>query len=93
MSVIIKGMEMPKNCVECKLSDHISPTECPIYSIEKGDYWDKRYKYCPLVEIPPHGRLIDADALDYKLGASDRDIYVKCVLEEEAPTIIEAEGE
>lgn len=62
MSILIKDMEIPKNCVECKLSDHISPTECPIYSIEKGDYWDKRYKYCPLVEVPtPHGRLIDAD--------------------------------
>ena len=31
-------------------------------------------------------RLIDADALDYELGASDRDIYVKYTLEE-APTI------
>ena len=37
-------------------------------------------------------RLIDADALDCKLGASDRDIYVKYTLEEE-PTVIEAEGE
>ena len=39
-----------------------------------------------------HGRLIDADVLDYTLGAEDRDIYVKCILEE-APTVIEAEGE
>jgi hypothetical protein len=31
-------------------------------------------------------RLIDADALDYELGASDRDIYVQACLEE-APTI------
>ena len=53
---------------------------------------DKRADFCPLVEVPaPHGRLIDADALDYKLGVSDRDIYVRGVLEEEAPTVIEAE--
>lgn len=38
-----------------------------------------------------HGRLIDADALEYTLGASDRDIYVKCCLDEEAPTIIGAD--
>lgn len=31
-------------------------------------------------------RLIDADALEYELGASDRDIYAKCCLEE-APTV------
>lgn len=40
-----------------------------------------------------HGRLIDADALEYTLGASDRDIYVKCCLDEDAPTIIEADKE
>jgi hypothetical protein len=31
-------------------------------------------------------RLIDADALDYELGASDRDIYAKACLDE-APTV------
>ena len=36
-----------------------------------------------------HGRLIDADALVDTLGASDRDIYCKAVIEEDAPTIIE----
>ena len=38
-----------------------------------------------------HGRLIDADALVDSLGASDRDIYCKAVIEEDAPTIIEGE--
>ena len=38
-----------------------------------------------------HGRLIDADALVDSLGASDRDIYCKAVIEEDAPTIIEAD--
>ena len=40
-----------------------------------------------------HGRLIDADALINSLGASDRDIYCKAVIEEDAPTIIEADKE
>ena len=105
MSILIKDMEIPKNCVECKLSDHISPTECPIYSIEKGDYWDKRYKYCPLVEVPtPHGRLIDADAFDERVrvagGMSEEELTedfkdgVQTVLYmlSKQPTIIEAEG-
>lgn len=39
-----------------------------------------------------HGRLIDADALIDSLDASDRDIYCKAVIEEDAPTIIEADG-
>lgn len=39
----------------------------------------------------PHGRLIDADALDESLGIEDRDDYVHWTLES-APTIIKAEG-
>ena len=39
-----------------------------------------------------HGRLVDADALVDTLGASDRDIYCEAVIEEDAPTIIEADG-
>ena len=39
-----------------------------------------------------HGRLIDADALVDSLDASDRDIYCKAVIEEDADVIIEAEG-
>lgn len=35
-----------------------------------------------------HGRLIDADALIDSLSCSDRDIYCKAVIEEDAPTII-----
>lgn len=45
---------------------------------------------CKITELPKnHGRLIDADALVDTLGASDRDIYCKAVIEEDAPTIIE----
>lgn len=44
------------------------------------------------ISIPEgHGRLIDADALIDSLSSSDRDIYCKAVIEEEAPTIIPAE--
>lgn len=41
-------MDMPSNCVECRLADKDNPSQCPIYAIDKGDYWDKRFVNCPL---------------------------------------------
>ena len=93
MSVLVKGMSIPDNCELCAFETGFG------FCLAKSDNFcgytndRKRPEWCPLVEVPgPHGRLIDADALDYKLGASDRDIYVKYTLEEE-PTVIEAEDE
>ena len=93
MSVLVKGMSIPDNCELCAFETGFG------FCLAKSDNfcgytnYRKRPEWCPLVEVPgPHGRLIDADALDYKLGASDRDIYVKYTLEEE-PTVIEAEDE
>lgn len=69
MSVLIKDMEVPKNCLTCKLrgdgSDSKYVWDCPFtgleYTREEGE--TRRLDDCPLVEIPaPHGRLIDADA-------------------------------
>ena len=49
---------------------------------------------CPLIEIPPHGRLIDADELKTKHHRTD-DCYETEYVEMEdidnAPTVIEAE--
>ena len=65
MDVLIKNMELPKSCYSdefkycpflffdydtkshCELSDEIRCTKT------------RRPKDCPLVELPPHGRLID----------------------------------
>ena len=71
MSVLIKGMEMPKNCDSCRimvLEDTNCVPElfcgCPIVFMAHPQGEDHRPDYCPLVEVPtPHGRLIDADAL------------------------------
>ena len=54
MSVLIKGMEMPSKCGECFLRVE----EC-----KQRIYMEKRPPHCPLVEVPPHGDLIDRDAL------------------------------
>ena len=108
MSILIKGMEMPKNCWECSLSDIDDDFgRCCLYSgiacLTIG-----RQDNCPLVEIPtPHGRLGDLDALwdrMYKyidnegakmpFGYDDFMIHrdSACELIEDAPTVIEAEG-
>jgi thiamine monophosphate synthase len=50
MSILIKGMKMPTTCDECFLPLRYCP-----YAMEKDGE-------CPLIEVPPHGRLIDADA-------------------------------
>lgn len=62
MGVLIKGMEMPQNCAECFVG-FCKQIGCEHY-IGFNDYAITRHPDCPLVPVPPHGRLIDADALD-----------------------------
>ena len=64
MSVMIRGMKLPDNCLECPLETDYGT--CGYYSLfveadHDSEVW-KRRDDCPLVEVPPHGRLIDADA-------------------------------
>ena len=62
MSVLIKGMTMPKNCASCRLEDL---TDCghECFLMYDGgctnDVRDSgRLKHCPLTEIPEkHGAL------------------------------------
>lgn len=63
MSILIKGMEMPTSCRVCMFSrtDIRNVDWCVL--TEKDLPCD-----CPLVPIPPHGRLIDADALMMQKG-------------------------
>lgn len=78
MSVLIKGMEMPKGCDDCFLPLRY----CPHAMKENGE--------CPLVELPTqHGRLIDAEALVGKTVAKIQDLMDVIIGQE---TIIEAEG-
>lgn len=61
MGIYIPGMEMPKNCGECKLfGEYGCPFVGPVgYAVTEG----RRNEDCPLIPVPTHGRLIDADAL------------------------------
>ena len=68
--VLIHGMEMPESCSDCFL-DYDSIVcmalnkEFPDRSTDVGfhAYCSSRMPDCPLIELQPHGRLIDADAL------------------------------
>ena len=70
MSVLIKGMEMPKNCNACRFAGYggvkCELNVCMFTGHNQPTLSPSRLATCPLIEIPPHGRLIDADALDKK---------------------------
>lgn len=100
MSLMIKGMDMPKNCYYCRFNyDNLCHALRASFSyIHENDI------SCPLSEIPTHGRLIDADKLmkvieenDYtlssRLNTIDRGMFTIGIKQaiDESPTIIEAE--
>ena len=64
MSILIKGMAMPKNCTECNFGvDGWCYAKSPTEPNSKSLATHTRPSWCPLVELPPHGDLIDRDAL------------------------------
>ena len=74
MSVLIKGIEMPKSCVDCPCSlnmffcrawDGREVTDRTGIEFKEDGIVVSRPDWCPLVEVPgKHGRLIDADELE-----------------------------
>ena len=54
MSVIVKDMEMPECCGQCFLR---------VGNCKQRIYMEQRPKNCPLIELPPHGRLADLDKM------------------------------
>ena len=85
MSVYIKGFPLPNNCGAC----HLRLAWC-----RERIYMVTRPERCPLVPVPPHGRLIDADAFGefpYNMDFCDggeADEWIR-----NAPTIIPADKE
>lgn len=66
MSVLIRGMKMPEDCPVCPLAhwnklDRFTGCELIKRYFDKEDMETRgRPSFCPLIEIHPHGRLIDA---------------------------------
>ena len=72
MSILIRGMEMPTSCRACHLKincEDCEGLECVCAPLHQQIGYlddlltDKRRDDCPLVPVPPHGDLIDRDAL------------------------------
>ena len=70
MSILIKGMKMPKNCLECDIRGYdanAGEEYCPITNIAALNIG--RQKDCPLVELPEkHGRLIFENGEEYEIN-------------------------
>ena len=69
MSLYIRGMVLPKSCADCPLNyDYMG---CSVNGVRwwsdtfvrlEFDPNKERLFECPLIDVPPHGRLVDADA-------------------------------
>ena len=83
MSILIKGMKMPKDCNECPITFFSGGSKvCKFGCLKNVD--------CPLISVPtPHGRIVDIDAvLD---GINNADDSLTCGELIKQTTIIEAE--
>lgn len=89
--ILIKGMEIPDCCYGCPL----------VYDMGEGNYAcpffngyapiDGRRDDCPLIELPPHGRLVDGDKLlaDHNPNENWDYMVLECIIRN-APTVVEA---
>ena len=61
MSVLIKGLEIPRNCNYCNASLAMAAQCIMVQRLVLPSEYDvnKRHPSCPLREVPPHGDLID----------------------------------
>lgn len=108
--MILIDMEMPDSCINCPFSVIVNfgvvccPTSTTIPDSKLfSDIGEplERQGWCPLAELLPHGRLIDADAYESLLrGVGDRNYRrekgticdaIKFLHPHYAPTIIPAE--
>lgn len=98
MSLILKGIDMPKSCGECEFNYNLEGGsyewwECVILHDDINQF-DTRRTDCPLIEIPtPHGRLKDVDKLEsheeFDGCGFTKSVYADDI--NEALTILEAE--
>ena len=92
MGIYIKGMEMPDSCHVCVAGYggccFVAPPDSDGVCPDHG-----RADFCPIIPVPPHGRLIDADALKYQRAFEEDDLhdFVRRYAVDLAPTIIEAD--
>ena len=82
MGVYIKGMEMPSCCEKCPVNtkDAFGGIGCRVTGYIPLRKADQDFpNWCPLVPVPPHGRLIDGDVAEVihftEEDAAEKDFY------------------
>ena len=98
MSILIKGAEMPKGCEDCSLNYDYYRCEAlgdKFDDREEIDMETQRLSDCPLVEIPPHGDLIDVDNLIEDIEELDNKPLKKWLKRfvNGSPVVVESEEE
>lgn len=77
MSIFIRGVDLPENCMDCPVDFPI----CDLWTHSafegiKGNPYYIRHPNCPIIEVPAqHGRLIDADALIADMKRQCREVF------------------
>ncbi len=90
MSVLIKGMSTPKDGRRHKALVIFEPDgTCKIVCEYSESYSERHIKTFEAIELPPHGRLIDADELIVMEYGGIK--FVPKEFIDNAPTIIPAE--
>ena len=103
MSVYIKGMEMPQGCDDCYFCGEMGICSVLVAThINSGVVGEYRYSeferppFCPLIPVPDHGRLVDADALKKECQENAKrgiGLWVDYMDVSLAPTIIPSDKE
>lgn len=99
-SVLIRGMEMPQKCGQCKLFHAEHPMYCIAVEGHRtvgAPYGMPRPDWCPLVEVKtPHDDLVDRgwvrDSINHSCWIEHNDYLEAIEIIDDAPTIIEPEG-
>lgn len=89
MSYIVPR-DKPNKCTNCLFMDRITYDCKLMYGDDYPDF-ESQYNNCPLTELPPHGRLIDADEVIRIWDGATIEGSIKPLIEAR-PTVIEAEG-
>jgi len=76
--ILIKGMEMPKECYSCRLVKLNKDGFLDCLLLDKACSMSSRHPDCPLVKIPAqHGRLIDANKLSFAVAEAQEKVLGK----------------
>lgn len=104
MGIYLRNIEMPKSCYDCPLCYDMmecSASDIRFFKVKEKsfDFCTERHPNCPLVPVPAHGRLIEAEPImkyiTDRLNSGEFGYDQIEVLTEiqYAPTIIQADHE